>query len=147
MPIRSQTPADKIAAEINTQINNQLQAIGEMLRDGLENAVGMQRGAHGYLDQTGNLTSSVGGVVYVDGVQFHSTNFEIVKEGDKGANEGRVFMEQVADDEAQKNDTFVVVSAGMPYAEIINDKGLNALDTATLQMQNVANQVKDFFNQ
>ncbi len=79
-----------------------------------------------YQDQTGNLRSSIGYTVFVDGVAVHSM-FEQTKEGSQGVRAGEVLANRVG-----KGTTGVclVVTAGMDYALYVESKGYNVLSSA-----------------
>ena len=66
-------------------------------------------------DITGNLRSSIGFAVYDYGKKYIESTFAIVKEGGKGASEGRRMIDELASQYA--NVYALVVIAGMNYAE------------------------------
>lgn len=70
-----------------------------------------------WIDQTGNLRSSIGYAVYDHGQKAMESAFEIVKNGSTGAQEGKNYIESLAKQYAQ---TYaLVVVAGMSYAEYV----------------------------
>lgn len=70
-----------------------------------------------WIDQTGNLRSSVGYVVTKNGAKVGSSTFQQVKDGAEGAKIGAAEAERRALE--QKADYAVSVVAGMEYAEFV----------------------------
>lgn len=89
----------------------------------------------GFHDQTGNLRSSIGYMVFVDGVSVHQSTFEQVspqaahKDGVTydGGKKGEAYCREIG-----KNTTGVclVVVAGMDYATYVESKGRDVLTSA-----------------
>lgn len=73
-----------------------------------------------WFDQTGNLRSSIGYVIYHNGIRINSSSFDVVKNGSEGKGTG----ESLADDIASKYPTgyVLVVVAGMSYADYVEAK-------------------------
>lgn len=70
-----------------------------------------------WIDQTGNLRSSIGYAIYDHGVKVMESAFKIVKKGVQGQKEGRDYVESLAKQYAQ---TYaLVIVAGMSYAEYV----------------------------
>lgn len=80
----------------------------------------------GFQDQTGNLRSSIGYMVFVDGVAVHSM-FEQVKEGSEGAKIGEALARKVGQN--QKG-VCLIVTAGMNYALYVESKGRDVITSA-----------------
>lgn len=70
--------------------------------------------AESWIDQTGNLRSSTGYVVVMDGKIMSMSNFEQVKEGSEGVLIGKDLAEKLAKEIKAKYALIVV--AGMEYA-------------------------------
>lgn len=84
----------------------------------------------GYLDQTGNLRSSIGFIVLRDGEIVKQSTFEVVKKGQEGAEKGRKLVQQL---QAEFPRGYVLVFvAGMEYAGYVADMGRDVLDSAAL---------------
>lgn len=140
MPI-SVNGIDKVLQEIEADLQRCRQAvILELIYTG-EEAVKLQRGSHGYLDQTGNLTSSIGYMVLDHGKVVSMSNFAQVatkKRGrPKGSKSGSSIGKQKAAELAAKyasDDLALVILAGMDYASHVEAKGLNVIDTAQLHV-------------
>ena len=70
-----------------------------------------------WIDQTGNLRSSIGYAVYSHGKQLMESAFDMVRNGTQGQSEGRRMVESLAN---QYSTTYaMVVVAGMNYAEFV----------------------------
>lgn len=83
----------------------------------------------GFTDQTGNLRSSIGYIVFVDGVAVHES-FDHVKEGAEGVKTGQNLAKKVG--AKYKNGVALVVTAGMNYAIHLESKGRDVLTSAEL---------------
>ena len=68
-------------------------------------------------DITGNLRSSIGYAVYEYGKKYIESTFAVIKNGGKGASEGRRIIEELASQYA--NVYALVVIAGMNYADAV----------------------------
>ena len=77
-----------------------------------------------FIDQTGNLRSLIGYILFQDGVAL-SSYFKKVKKGSDGTNEGRKLALQVG----SENDEglVLVVVAGMEYALAVESRGRDVL--------------------
>lgn len=73
-----------------------------------------------WFDQTGNLRSSIGYVIYHNGIQVKSSSFPTVKNGSDGKKEGKSLAEQVASEHL--TGYVLVVVAGMHYADYVEAK-------------------------
>lgn len=74
-------------------------------------------GEESWFDQTGNLRSSIGYAVYVEGKTFIESEFNQIKDGFSGTQEGRRMIEELA--KTYANTYALVVVAGMSYAEYV----------------------------
>lgn len=83
----------------------------------------------GFMDDTGNLRSSIGYMVFLDGVAVHES-FEQVKEGSEGVKTGKILAKKIGD--RFKNGVCLVVTAGMNYAIHLESKGRDVLTSAEL---------------
>lgn len=80
----------------------------------------------GFEDQTGNLRSSIGYVVFVDGVAVHSL-YEEVKGGSIGAKTGEALAHKVGQG---TQGVCLVVTAGMNYALHVESRGRDVIASA-----------------
>lgn len=88
------------------------------------------RSTNSYKDQTGNLRSSLGCVVAIDGKVVGERGFEVVKNGQEGAAEGRRYIRELL---AQFPEGIVLLAvAGKNYAAYVSAKGLDVLESAEL---------------
>ena len=81
----------------------------------------------GFTDQTGNLRSSIGYIVFKDGKAIHE-NYEIVKQGSEGMKQGKELAEKTA--MKHPKGLLLVVTAGMDYALELEAKGRDVLTSA-----------------
>lgn len=73
-----------------------------------------------WIDQTGNLRSSIGYAIYDHGREELESAFEIVKNGSEGPQEAKTFLDELAHEYAT---TYaLVVIAGMNYASFVEAK-------------------------
>jgi len=73
-----------------------------------------------WIDQTGNLRSSIGYAIYENGRKEIESAFKVVKNGAEGANEGRKMIDELAS--LYSNTYALVVIAAMSYAEYVEAK-------------------------
>ena len=130
MPIKRLTPT----AEIDRYITGCVEAIKKALVYNLcavgEQVLNAARLTNSYKDQTGNLRSSIGYVVAVDGEIVQMSSFEVVKEGGEGAKGGKAYAMQLVRD--FPHGIVLIVVAGMNYASYVSAKGYDVLDSSEL---------------
>lgn len=73
-----------------------------------------------WIDQTGNLRSSIGYAIYEEGRKEIESAFRIVKNGREGSTEGQKMIDELAG--AYSNTYALVVVAAMNYAEYVEAK-------------------------
>lgn len=95
-----------------------------------EAALEVARTQHKYKRRSGNLTSSVGYAILDDGKVVMMSKFEVVGNGEKGADEGRKFLKRLIS-ENSKGLVFIMV-AGMSYASYVEAMSLDVLESAEL---------------
>lgn len=110
------------AARIEEQIIIRLQYLAEA-------TIAVARQTDSYLDQTGNLRSSIGYMILKDG-RVISESFEAVKGGSAGVAAGRKHAKQVAGE--YPRGFVLVVVAGMHYGAILESRGVDVLSSAEL---------------
>lgn len=130
MPIRMTTPQSQIADYFEQQIQRLEKAIVRNLCYVGEQVVNEARSNHTYRVQTGNLASSVGYAVSIDGQLAKVSAFQKVKNGTEGVKDGQQYVREVIG--RYPKGIVLVVVAGMNYAEYVSDKGYNVLDSAEL---------------
>lgn len=130
MPIRRLTPP----AEIDRYIAGRTEAIKKALVYNLcaigEQVLNAARLTNSYKDQTGNLRSSIGYVVAVDGEIVQMSSFDVVKNGGRGSKVGKTYAMKLVRD-FPKGIVLIVV-AGMKYASYVSAKGYDVLDSSEL---------------
>ncbi|MBR6250121.1 MAG: hypothetical protein IKR17_02870 [Bacteroidales bacterium] len=130
MPAKCNTPMSDINAYIEERIRRYRRVIIRTLCYIGEACVNEARSYHGkaYLDQTGNLRSSVGYIVVVNGQVVQDGGFVAIKEGQEGTQSGKEYAMKLA---AQyPHDAALFVVAGRNYAKYVVAKGYNVLQSA-----------------
>lgn len=92
--------------------------------------VNMAREKGSYLDQTGNLRSSIGFVIVEDGKVLTKGGFEVVKGGEYGAAKGDDYLRSIIN--LFPSGVVLIVVAGMNYASYVSAKGYDVLESAEL---------------
>ena len=142
MAIKKLTPSDVVSKYVDEQLERMQKALIYNLQYIGEQCVAHARSLPSpsaeagdaphqpnYIDRTGNLRSSIGYVVAVNGKVVESNRFPAVKSGSDGANEGAKFATEVATREFPEGIVLVVV-AGMRYAAHLSAKGYDVLDSS-----------------
>lgn len=111
-----------LLAEVDRQLIESLTSVGEEAVK-LAKTIPPERG---FKDRTGNLRSSIGYVVLVDGKPVNVA-FAAVKGGHAGVNEGQRLALQVG---SKTEGYALVVVAGMNYAVHVESKGRDVLTSA-----------------
>lgn len=139
MPIRLETPLQEIQKYIDTQVDRMRQVALRNLAYIGERCVNKARTDGSYKDQTGNLRSSLGYVITVDGRVVQQGGFVQSTQGTDrrtGQTEGKEYAESLAARYPQGM-TLIVV-AGMNYAVYVAAKGREVLDGAELLAESLA---------
>ena len=130
MPIKRLTPT----TEIDRYIAGRVEAIKKALVYNLcavgEQVLNAARLTNSYKDQTGNLRSSIGYVVAVDGEIVQMSSFDVVKEGGEGAKGGKAYAMKLV--RGFPKGIVLIVVAGMNYASYVSAKGYDVLDSSEL---------------
>ncbi len=139
MPIQRITPQadiDRFIAERIEALNNALVyrmcAIGEQV-------LNAARSTNSYKDQTGNLRSSIGYAVSIDGNIVQMSSFETVKNGGTGSDTGKNYVMQLIKGFPQG--IVLIVVAGMNYASYVSAKGYDVLDSSELLAEKLVPQM------
>ena len=130
MPIRQVTPN----SEVNSYIERKLEIWSQLLIRNFwfigEQVLNAARSTDSYKDQTGNLRSSLGYVVAVDGRVADISSFAVVKNGQEGSKTGADYARKLA--RKYPKGIVLIVCAGMNYAAYVSAKGYDVEDSAEL---------------
>lgn len=124
------TLQEEIERELMGNVERIKQAVIYNLQVIGEKCVNEARMKGSYKDQTGNLRSSTGYVLIVDGEIISESAFDVVMNGQQGAQEGKTFAESLVKD--YPTGIALVVVAGKNYAQYVAAKGYDVLDSAEL---------------
>lgn len=135
MPIRLTTPLSQIDKYMERQLKRQERALINTLSYIGQQCVNRARVSGSYTDRTGNLRSSIGYIIAVDGKVRSISDFQPVSgsdgRGEQGTKTGAEYAKQIA---AQYPiGTILVVVAGMHYAKYVAAKGFDVLASAELE--------------
>lgn len=130
MPIRQITPMSEIDRYTEQKLKWLEQAVIRTLTYCGEVCLNVARSTNSYKDQTGNLRSSIGYVVAVDGRIVNQSDFETVKKGGDGSKQGAAFAKQLV--RRFPKGICLIVVAGMEYAAHVKNRGYDVLDSSEL---------------
>ena len=95
MPIKQLTPM----SEIDRYTEEQLERLKQVLIRNLmyigETVLNRARSTNSYKDRTGNLRSSIGYVITVDGRIIRTSAFQTVKQGKEGSSTGSAYVKRL----------------------------------------------------
>lgn len=128
MPIKNLTPEGAISEFIGQQVERITSALIYNLCAVGEQVLNQARSTNSYKDQTGNLRSSIGYVVAVDGEVVQSSSFEVVKDGADGSRDGKSYALDLV--KQFPEGIVLIVVAGMKYASYVSAKGYDVLDSS-----------------
>ena len=135
------TLQEEIERELMGAIERMKQAVIYDLQVIGEKCVNEARMKGSYKDQTGNLRSSTGYVLIVDGEIVSESAFDVVKDGQTGSDEGKAFAESLVKD--YPTGIALVVVAGKNYAEYVAARGYDVLDSAELLGEQLVQKMMD----
>lgn len=139
MPIVQKTPMKEIEAYTEQQIERIEQAAIRTLAYCGEVCLNVARSTNSYKDQTGNLRSSIGYVVAVDGRIISRSDFQTVKTGEQGTKNGEKFAKEIV--RRFPKGICLVVVAGMEYAVHVKNRGYDVLDSSELTADRIVPQM------
>lgn len=139
MPIKLVTPQSEIDAYIDQSIDKALEVIVNTFLYVGESCIREARDNGSYMDQTGNLRSSIGYVVVVDGQIVRKNVVDLVKNGTEGTKEAEAFLERIASEHS--TGICLIVVAGMNYASYVEGRGYNVLTSAELLAERLVPQL------
>ena len=146
MPIKPNFTAADIRARMNRMLELRKKAlIGQLFYIG-EECLTQARSGHKYLNQTGNLCSSIGYCILDNGKIISEGEWKAVAggkgHGEEGKKQGVAFLHDLAAKQTTKGIVFLMV-AGMPYAQYVEAMSLDVLDTSEQMAQR---KIKDMLN-
>lgn len=136
---RMVTPYRYIKNFIDEQIEDATELQLRALDIAGEIAIKNQTLAHKYLNQTGNLSSSIGYLVLFDGRVVGEGGFEKIEDGSEGVQQGEDFVNSLI---SQNNKGLaLIVVAGMNYSVHVENMALDVLTTAELVAEKTVKQL------
>ena len=139
MPIRQVTPNSEINSYIERKLDIWMQIIINNFSYIGELVLNEARSTNSYKDQTGNLRSSLGYVVVVDGRVADISGFAEVKNGQEGSKTGADYARELA--RKFPKGIVLIVCAGMNYAAYVSAKGYDVIDSAELLAERLVPQM------
>lgn len=130
MPIKLKTSLSELDAYIDRKIEDARRAIIDRLCYIGSLCINEARENGDYNNPTGNLRSSIGYVVVVDGHVYEKAIVEMTKNGTEGRKEAEAFLSRLASE--HKTGICLIVVAGMNYAVYVEGRGKNVLTSAKL---------------
>ena len=128
MAVRLATPQSKLDLELDkATIHAEASIINTFMYVG-ESCITEARDNGSYIDQTGNLRSSIGYAVVKDGKIVSLKTVDKVKDGTEGAQKAEAYLSRLA--KKQTNGICLIVVAGMNYAVYVESRGKNVLSSA-----------------
>lgn len=136
MPITRITPLSSISDYLAKETEKREKALIRILKYVGEACINEAKHNGDYIDQTGNLRSSIGYVVVKSGSIIYSGGFEKVKKGGKGQSEGKALSKELVDSKG----IVLIVVAGMNYAAYV-ETNRNVISSAELLAENLVPQM------
>lgn len=139
MPGRMITPLKVVDTVLTQAAKNKTEVLLDVLCNVGEQCIIEARENGDYTDRTGNLRSSIGYAVLLDGKVIQQGQANKVRNGDKGLSEGLSYLKaRIA--KASKKGVVLIVTAGMNYAEYVETKRI-VLSSAELKAPQIAKQL------
>lgn len=132
MPGRTTKPIRVVGDYLTAEANSKLQVIANVFCYVGEQCIIEARNGGTYTDQSGNLRSSIGYAVLMNGQVIQSDCVDKIKNGDEGVSEGQKYL-QSRIKKANKKGIVLIVTAGMNYAEYVEAKEYIVLSSAELK--------------
>lgn len=124
------TPPDAIVRQVAERVERQQKVLVRQLLYCAEEIINAARSTNSYKDRTGNLRSSLGCVVTVNGQVAGQRGFVPVLNGAEGAEAGKRYVRELA---ARYPKGIVLIAvAGKNYAAYVSARGYDVLDSAEL---------------
>lgn len=146
MPTKANFTTSDIRNRMNQIMERRKQALIAQLFYIGEECLTQARSGHKYYNQTGNLCSSIGYCILVDGNIVKEGEWKNVSggngDGAEGKKQGVAFLHELIDKYSSKGISFLMV-AGMPYAQYVEAMSLDVLDTSEQMAQR---KIKEMLN-
>lgn len=140
MPGRATKPIRVVGDYLTAEANAKLQVIANVFCYVGEQCIIEARNGGDYTDQSGNLRSSIGYAVLLNGQVIQSDCVDKIKNGDEGVSEGQKYL-QYRIKKASKKGIVLIVTAGMNYAEYVEAKEYIVLSSAKLKAPVLVKQI------
>lgn len=128
MGVKLATPVAQVNKMLREEAEKQRRVLIRTMLYCAEEITNAARSTDSYTDRTGNLRSSVGCIVIVDGRIIQEYGFEQVKEGGQGVTDGKEYAYFLA--RQYPKGIAIIAVAGKEYASYVADKGYDVLDSA-----------------
>lgn len=137
MGIKAAIPQSEVNKVLREEVERQRRVLIRTMLYCAEEITNAARSTNSYTDRTGNLRSSVGCIVVVDGRIIQEYGFEIVKQGSQGITDGKEYAYSLA--KQFPKGVAIIAVAGKEYASYVADKGYDVLDSAEELAKKVIN--------
>lgn len=130
MGIEITTPPDAIVRQVIERVERQQKVLVRQLLYCAEEIINAARSTNSYKDRTGNLRSSLGCIVAVNGQVAGQRGFIPVLNGAEGAEDGKRYVRELA--ARYPRGIVLIAVAGKNYAAYVSAKGYDVMDSAEL---------------
>lgn len=130
MGIEMTTPPDALVRQVAERVERQQKVLVRQLLYCAEEIINAARSTNSYKDRTGNLRSSLGCVVAVNGRVVGQRGFIPVLNGAEGAEDGKRYVRELA--ALYPRGIVLIAVAGKNYAAYVSAKGYDVMDSAEL---------------
>jgi hypothetical protein len=141
MDLEPEFDVEHLLKDIDKQVNMLIKAIIDQYKKVGDEFVKLARENGEYTDRTGNLRSSVGYVVFVDGKMV----FENFEESENGTDKylGTVLGRSTAYEDIPDEGICLVVVAGMSYAAAVESKGFDVITGSSYEAEKLLNKAME----
>ena len=136
MPIQRKTPMREVSEHLEKELAKRKKVIINTLKYVGEQCINDAKYNGDYMDQTGNLRSSIGYLIVDAGVVVSSGGFDKTKEGGEGQSKGKDFSKQLIDSRG----IVLIVVAGMNYAAHV-ETNRNVISSSELLAERIVPQM------
>lgn len=136
MGIERLTPREAVRQTVDDKLKRMKESVYNVLRRVGEECIKYARVHGGYIDQTGNLRSSIGYVIIDNGRVISASGFKKVKNGSEGAITGQQFIDELI--KSYSSGICLIVVAGMNYAAYVETRGYDVITGSELLAEKLA---------